>query len=337
MPSLDTPDAAAGYATLILLVAALVADAIVGNPRLPARWLPHPVRILGQMVGWLDRKLNRPYRRSYDLQLRGAAVVLLVCGVTAAFGLIVARFSASHPLGAVAELALMIPLFAQRSLFDHVRAVATALERSGLDAGRQAVAHIVGRDVESLDQHGVARAAIESCAENFADAVVAPTLWYVLLGFPGLVVYKAVNTMDSMLGHTSTRYRAFGMAAARLDDAANWIPARIAGLYLAVAAVLVPTANAGAAVRTMLRDGRKHRSPNSGWPESAAAGALGLALAGPRRYGEVTVDDPWIGGGRARATARDIHRALWLYAASCLINGLIVGLLAVIRAGRSGS
>jgi adenosylcobinamide-phosphate synthase len=324
-----TPDAPP-YNPLIILAAALVVEAVVGNPRLPDGGVPHPIRLLGRLIDWLDRKLNRPCRPAYDLRIRGACVVLLVCGLTAGFGLLVARFSASHPIGALVELVLVVVLLAQRSLFDHVRAVAIALQRSGLSAGRSAVAHIVGRDVETLDQHGVARAAIESCAENFADAVVAPTLWYVLLGFPGLLVFKAVNTMDSMLGHDNARHRAFGMAAAHLDDVANWIPARIAGIYLVAAALLVPTARAGRAARTMMRDSRNHRSPNSGWPESAAAGALGLALAGPRRYGEVVVDGPWIGSGRAGATAGDIERALWLYAAGCGVNGLIVVILIVV-------
>jgi adenosylcobinamide-phosphate synthase len=205
------------------------------------------------------------------------------------------------------------------------------LKTQGLEAGRKAVAHIVGRDVRRLDAHGVARAAIESCAENYSDAVVAPTFWYVLFGFPGLLVYKAVNTTDSMIGYRSPRYRAFGMAAARTDDAANFLPARLAGVFLCTAALFVPTARPVAGLRTMLRDAGNHRSVNAGWPEGAAAGALGLALAGPRTYTDSVIDDAWIGDGRAKATPRDIDRALYLYAVACLINAFVVAGLVTAR------
>jgi adenosylcobinamide-phosphate synthase len=155
----------------------------------------------------------------------------------------------------------------------------------------------------------VARAAIESLAENFSDGVVAPVCWYVLLGLPGLFAYKMANTLDSMIGHRSPHYRAFGWAAARFDDALNLVPARLAGLLVSAAALFAKDARSGAALRVMLRDARKHRSPNAGWPEGAMAGALGLALAGPRRYAEGVVSDPWLGDGTARATVADIARA----------------------------
>ena len=229
------------------------------------------------------------------------------------------------------ELLLTVLLVAQRSLFEHVRAVAKALQSDGLEGGREAVSHIVGRDVRQLDTPGVARAAIESCAENYSDAVVAPVFWYVLFGFPGMLVYKSVNTMDSMIGYTTLRHRAFGMTAARLDDALNLIPARLAGLFLAAAAAFVPRAHPLSALRVMWRDAAKHRSPNAGWPEAAMAGSLGLALAGPRRYGDVVIEDPWIGDGRTDATDEDIRRALRVFVVGCLFNGLVVALLALIR------
>ena len=212
-----------------------------------------------------------------------------------------------------------------------VRAVALALSERGLDAGRAEVAHIVGRDVRQLDEHGVARAAIESCAENFSDGVVAPVFWYVLFGLPGMLAYKAVNTMDSMLGYRNERYLAFGWAPARLDDVANLLPARLSGMLLSGAAALAPEANAASGFRTMLRDARLHRSPNAGWPEAAMAGALGLSLSGPRRYPGLVVNDPWIGSGTARATARDVARALSLFAIACALNGSIVAVLAAAR------
>jgi adenosylcobinamide-phosphate synthase len=195
-----------------------------------------------------------------------------------------------------------------------------------LPGGREAVRHIVGRDPLSLDAHGVARAAIESLAENFSDGVVAPVFWYLLLGLPGLFAYKMANTLDSMIGHRTPHYRAFGWAAARLDDVLNTVPAPLSGVLLAVAAVFATNGRPGHALAIMLRDGRKHRSPNAGWPESAMAGALGLALAGPRRYAEGLVADPWLGDGRARAGVADIRRGLQLYRLACLLEGgLLLG------------
>ena len=235
------------------------------------------------------------------------------------------------PFGWLAELVLVTSLVAQRSLYRHVVAVARGLDEGGLEQGRRAVAHIVGRDPGALDEHGVARGAIESCAENFADGVIAPVFWYVLLGLPGLLAYKMVNTLDSVIGYRSPRYRAFGAVAARLDDALSFLPARLSGLLIALAAVFVPWASPLRAVRTMLRDGRKHRSLNAGWPEAAMAGALGLALAGPRRYAETVVKDAWMGGGRARATPRDIRAALYLFVVACLIG---IGIVAALAAAK---
>ena len=186
--------------------------------------------------------------------------------------------------------------------------------------------HIVGREPASLDAFGVARAAIESLAENFIDGVVAPVFWYLLLGLPGLLAYKTANTLDSMIGHRTPRYRDFGWAAARFDDALNLVPAPLSGLLLVTAAAFAKGGRPGRALMIMLRDGRKHHSPNAGWSESAIAGALGLALAGPRRYPEGLVADPWLGDGTARAATPDIARALRLYRLACLIlGGLLFG------------
>ena len=186
--------------------------------------------------------------------------------------------------------------------------------------------HIVGRDPASLDTHGVARAAIESLAENFSDGVVAPVFWYLVLGLPGLFAYKMANTLDSMIGHRTTHYRAFGWAAARLDDLANFVPARISGVLIAARRCFAREGRPSRALLIMLRDGRKHRSLNAGWPEGAMAGALGLALAGPRRYAEEAVADPWVGEGTARAAPADIARALMIYRNACLIEwGLVIG------------
>jgi len=230
--------------------------------------------------------------------------------------------------GWAVELALVWMMLAQQSLFFHVRSVARALSKEGLAGGRVAVARIVGRDPMSLDEHGVARAAIESCAESFADGVVGPVFWYVLFGFPGMLACKTVNTLDSMMGHRSERYLAFGTVAARLDDAMMLIPARIAAFLLVIASVFVPRGRPRLAWRTMWRDHGHHASPNSGWPEAAMAGALDLALAGPRRYGGELVNTGWIGAGRARATAADIRASLFMLAVACLLDiGLVIGLI----------
>ncbi len=319
-----------GFDPLVLLLLALIVEAYVGEARFIFKTVRHPVKIIGDGIGFFDRKLNREDRSEVDRAVRGVLVVLGVTGLAFAVGWGVAWLSLNHPLGWIVEFLGLVSLLAARGFYDHVRAVARAL-RDNVEDARQAVSHIVGRDPDSLDGPGVARAAIETLAENFGDGVVAPVFWYVLFGFPGLLVYKAVNTMDSMIGYRSPKYRAFGMTAARLDDVLNFIPARLAGLFLVFAAAFVPTAKPLEALRIMLRDSRFHRSFNAGWPEGAMAGALGLALAGPRHYPGTTINDPWIGDGSAEAGPKDISRALYLYFVACLINAMWVAAIAMMR------
>ena len=318
LPSLDDP--------LLLLLAGLAFDALFGDLPMVFRFLPHPVVLAGRAIARFERKLNRPTRTERARRERGVLTVIALVGAAAAVGWVIQALCRGRPFGALIEAALIGILIAMRSLFLHVAAVMLALREGGLEAGRKAVSHIVGRDPARLDRHGVARAAIESLAENFSDGVVAPVFWYLVGGLPGLFAYKMANTLDSMIGHRSERYRAFGWAAARFDDFLNLAPARLSGLLLAVSALFVKEARPGQSIVAMLRDARKHRSPNAGWPEAAMAGALGLALAGPRHYAEGIVEDPWIGGGTARATTADISRALRLYYAACLLlsGGLIV-------------
>lgn len=325
------PGGLASPETLLLLLLALAIDAAVGDMPGLFRVVPHPVRLAGGVIGALERRLNRDKRSEATRKVRGLLLALVLGSLAAAAGWVVASASRAYPYGWLLELFFVAVLVAQRGLYNHVRQVSVALRDKGLGAAKAAVRHIVGRDLEALDEHGVARAAIESCAENFSDGVVAPAFWYILLGLPGLMAYKAVSTMDSMIGHRSARYRAFGMAAARLDDLLNLVPARIAGALIAVAALFAPTANPARALKTMVGDARKHSSPNAGWPEGAMAGALGLALAGPRRYGEVVADDPWIGDGRARATYQDINRSLYLFAVACLVHAGVIAVLAGVR------
>jgi adenosylcobinamide-phosphate synthase len=216
-------------------------------------------------------------------------------------------------------------LLAQRSLYEHVQAVAEALAKDGLAAGRRSVSLIVGRNPERLDEAGVARAAIESLAENFSDGIVAPTFWMAVAGLPGGAAYKMLNTADSMIGHRSPRYAAFGWAAARLDDLLNLPASRLSAVLIAVAAPWVGGSAAGA-WRAVRRDATRHRSPNAGWPEAAMAGALGIALAGPRVYGETMVEDAFMGNGRQELAAGDIEQALRLYRVACALQWVLLGL-----------
>ena len=309
-----------------VVLAALLIDFATGDPPWLYRRVPHPVVVLGKLVELAERVLYAPSPRWRGV-LGGVVTVLVVVSVAAAVAwpidrLLVERWA--H--GWVLEAAVASTLLAFRGLHDHAGAVAAGLERN-LAEGRDAVRHMVGRDTVSLDESGVVRGAIESVAENFSDAVVAPLFWYVVAGLPGLFAYKAVNTLDSMLGHRTERYRHFGIAAARLDDLVNFLPARLAGLYFVAAACLLPGANGSHAWRVMIRDARKHRSPNAGWQEAAVAGALDIAIAGPRRYSHATVDDAWMGDGRARLGAGDIRRCQHLYVAAGALVALTLALL----------
>jgi adenosylcobinamide-phosphate synthase len=311
---------------LLLLLAGIAIDALFGDMPAAFAHIPHPVVLAGRAISFFDRKLNRASRSERSRRERGIVTVIALVGLAAGLGIAVDRLCQGSPIGAAIEALVIGILLAQRGLYEHVAAVAVALERSGLPAGREAVRHIVGRDPMRLDAPGVARAAIESLAENFSDGVVAPVFWYLLLGLPGLLGYKMANTLDSMIGHRTLRYRSFGWAAARFDDGLNLVPARLSGLLLAAAAAFVGEASAGRAFATLLRDARKHHSPNAGWPEAAMAGALGLALAGPRDYAEGRVEDPWLGSGTPLARPADIGRALRLYALACLLlAGVILG------------
>lgn len=257
----------------------------------------------------------------------GIVAFLILLGVTLAASLaLVALCRLAGPLALLPLALLASSLLAQRSLHEHVARVAEGLERGGLTGGRKAVAMIVGRNPESLDEAGVARAAIESLSENFSDGIVAPAFWLGAGGLPGGALYKAINTADSMIGHKSPRHLAFGWAAARLDDLVNLPASRLTALLLTAAAALDRQADAGAAWRAVRRDAGRHRSPNAGWPEAAMAGALGLRLAGPRVYGAIRVEDSWMGDGRAEATAADIRRALALYRRACLLLWGLAGI-----------
>ncbi len=301
-----------GAALALALLVAFSIDALLGDPSWLYRRLPHPVAAFGRLVEVAEAKLNRAARGRSALIWRGLLVTASFVLLAGALGWALAALAHQLPAGAVVEGVIASSLIAYRGLHDHVREVARGLRQS-LEAGRAAAAKIVGRDPRSLDAAGTARAAVESLAENFSDAVVAPLFFFALLGLPGLFAYKAINTLDSMLGYRDVRYEAFGKAAARLDDAANWLPARLSALLFAAAAVIMPSASAHQALAAVLRDAPRHRSPNAGWPEAAVAGALGFALGGPRRYGPREIADNWMGDGRSALDAADVERALTLY------------------------
>lgn len=304
---------------------ALLIERIAGYPAPLLAAIGHPVMWMGRLIEMLDRRLNRSGLPGAARKRRGVASLLLLLLAVGAPAALLAGLLRSIPFGWVAEALFASTLLAQKELGRAVGAVADGLDVS-LEQGRTAVRDIVGRDPEALDEPGVARAAVESLAESTSDGVVAPLFWLALLGLPGIALYKAVNTADSMIGHRTERHRDFGWASARFDDLVNWIPARLTGLLIVLAA---PFAGGSARLAwdVMLSDAKKHDSPNAGWPEAAVAGALGFALGGPRSYGGEVYELPQFGTGRADLGPADIRGALRLYGA---VLNLALGLCAAL-------
>ena len=315
--------------TLGILALALLIEAVAGYPDGLYRALGHPVTWIGRLIAALERRLNRGTPRAR--RLGGVLALLILLATVAAATLVLTAVAglAGHALGLLLLAVLAASLPAQRSLFVHVRRVAAALRADGIVGGRRAVSMIVGRNPESLDEAAVCRAAIESLAENFSDGIVAPAFWIGAGGLTGGALYKAINTADSMVGHRTPRYEAYGWASARLDDLVNLPASRLTALLLIAAAALTREASPSGAWRVIRRDAGHHRSPNAGWPEAAMAGALGLRLAGPRIYGETRVEDAWMGDGRAELGPDDIFRALKLYRTACALQFTLVATGAV--------
>lgn len=302
------------------MLVAMALDAAIGWPGALYRRIGHPVTWLGRLIDGLEHALNRGGAR----RLKGLLTALLVTGAAAGTGLALLALLPGGWPGAVLAGVLAWPLVALRSMHDHVAAVARPLAQGDLAGARQAVAMIVGRDPSQLDQAGVARAAAESLAENTSDGIVAPLFWGVVLGLPGIAAYKAINTLDSMIGHRTDRFEAFGWASARIDDLVNLIPARLTGALFALT-----SARPGAAFRVMRADARRHRSPNAGWPESAMAGALGIRLSGPRVYADRVADEPWINSTAPDPGARDLARGLALYRRAMVALAGLIGIVAL--------
>ena len=293
-----------------LLLGAMALDAVMGEPRWLWSRVPHPAVLMGRLIGWADMRFNTGPRWH-----NGVLVVMGLVAGAALLGVVIEAL----PLGWLWSLVGGAILLAQRSLVQHVQAVADGL-RYGVGEGRRAVAMIVGRDTRDLDEAAVARAAIESAAENFSDGVIAPAFWYLVGGLPGILVYKIVNTADSMIGYRTPRHEEFGWAAARLDDVLNWVPARITAALIALAFW------SGRAVDVVRQDAGLHRSPNAGWPEAAMAGVLDVALSGPRSYHWKSRDFPWVNGsGERQIGVAEIERAIsvlwrvWAVVAACTL------------------
>ena len=315
---------------LLLALAALVLEAAIGYPQALYRVIGHPVTWIGWLIAALERWLNREKWSGNMRRMTGILTLMVLLAVVGGVSYRIEWLLSETLIGFVGLVLIASSLPAQRSLDEHVRAVAEGLEKDGLAGGRRSVAMIVGRNPDMLDESGVSRAAIESLAENFSDGVVAPLFWMAVGGLPGAALYKAANTADSMIGHRTPRYENFGWAAARFDDLINLPASRLAALWIVLAALFMPRASAREAVRAIFRDARKHRSPNAGWPEAAMAGALGLKLAGPRVYGSELVDDAYMGEGRRDAGADDIRHALRLYRGACLIEALVLASLVIV-------
>jgi adenosylcobinamide-phosphate synthase len=312
-----------------LALLALLVELIAGYPHALMKAIGHPVTWMGRLIDFLDKRLNRDDADAESRRKAGAIALFFLLLIVGAIAFVVETALLLLPFGLIFAGIAASTFIAQRSLYAHVANVADALDTGNIVKAREEVAHIVGRDTAKLDEAGVARAAIESLAENFSDGVVSPVFWIWLAGLTGGAVYKVVNTADSMVGHRSERYENFGKPAAQLDDLVNLPGARLSGLLIVAAAALSGSTSAGGAWHTMIGDASKHASPNAGYPEAAMAGALGLALGGPRSYHGKDVEGAWLGDGRREAKAADVYAALELYGRA---DGLLIALVFVLAA-----
>lgn len=305
--------------TLMILLIALIVDRFVGDPDWLWRRFSHPVVLFGKAIEIADKQFNHPETSELQREKLGFISIAVLLIAVVVMGLIASSlFERLGFLGTSLEIAILAVFLAQKSLADHVKAVATGLRQSGLEGGRSAVSMIVGRTPETLDESGVCRAAVESLAENASDGVVAPAFWYAVFGLPGLFAYKMLNTADSMIGHKTERHRSFGRASAKLDDLANWLPARLTAMFIILSRSL---SDIEENVVSLWRNAKLHRSPNAGWPESAMAIVLGIALGGPRIYDGDMADEQFMNAsGRQELTADDIDAAIAVFYRAMLVG-----------------
>lgn len=311
--------------TAAIMLVALCLDALIGWPNFLYKRIGHPVVWIGKLISRLDKDLNRADWHPPTRRLMGILTALFVILACASVGRFVQVTVGDGALGFVLSVLVAWPLIAVHSLYNHVRDVAEPLSQGSLPEAQTAVSMIVGRDPSFLDTSGVGRAAIESLSENASDGVVAPVFWGVVFGLPGLMAYKAINTLDSMIGYKTPKHIDFGWASARIDDVANWIPARLTGGLIALA-----SGKPERAIAVIRQDARKHRSPNAGWPEGAMAGALDVRLSGPRVYHDGISSDPWLNSEARDVDAHDVNTALDVFQRAMLAFAGLLVLLALI-------
>ena len=290
------------------MLIALGLDACVGWPDSLYRCIGHPVSWLGRVITTCEHRLNTAQATDRYRFWAGACLSLGLVGLVSGLGMIVEHLLPDGWAGVVLVGILAWPLVAARSMYTHVAAVLSPMLAGDLTGARRAVSMIVGRDPDQLDQAGICRASLESLAENSSDGIVAPLFWGAVLGLPGIMAYKVINTLDSMIGHRNDRFEQFGKFAARLDDVVNLVPARLTGVLFAFV-----SAHPWAALSCMMREAGFHRSPNAGWPETSLAAALKVRLSGPRAYGDGLSDEPWVNGAASDPSPDDLKRGLQLY------------------------
>ena len=307
------------------MIIALAIDGLIGWPAPLFAKIGHPVTWLGALISFLETRWNKATHSNTQRFFLGAFAALIAIAASAVIPIMISGLIQLEWLKILIFGILAWPLVAMRSMHDHVRDVAMPLMQNDLPAARQAVSMIVGRDPAQLDENGIARAALESLAENSSDGIVAPVFWGALFGFTGIAAYKAINTLDSMIGHRNARYEYFGKFAARLDDVVNYLPSRLTGILFALA-----SGHFGKSVSVIAKDARFHRSPNAGWPEAALAGGLDIRLSGPRIYGDRIAREPWVNNGAKDPDAGDIDRGLALYRRMMVALALLLGIVALI-------
>lgn len=315
---------------LLILLLAIILDMLVGDPDWIWRKFPHPVVGFGKVISVLDQYLNRVRDNRSMRKKLGILALVIMLSLALIIGLLLsALFQQFGVIGFAIEIIIVAVLIAQKSMSDHIKAIIDPLSKGDIEGARQAVGMIVGRETSQMDASDVTRSSIESLAENFSDGVVAPVFWYALLGLPGILMYKMLNTADSMIGHKTVEHEDFGWASAKLDDLANWLPARISAILISLAAFIsIGMLSFKNAIWTVLNNASLHRSPNAGWPETAMAGAFNVVLSGPRTYdGHITLEPYLNPTGRLKLTHLDLKNAHKLFWLSCILEAIFILLI----------
>ena len=312
---------------VLVLLAALVIEAVAGAL---LHTLPTPARLLSTALAGIERRLNRPHRNARERTWRGLILVLFCAAFAILVGLAANRGLSGQTYAWPIHLALLVGLIGQSRLIRSGYGVRIALAAGKINTARRLVAGLVARDTAALDAYTVRRAALEGCANGLAERVVGPAFWYLIAGLPGLFLFWSLSLLNHQIGHQTPRYGDFGLAAMGAAKAAIIIPASLAAVLISLAAMIAPGCHPIAALRTIATGVHAHLSRTAGWTEGALAGALGVALGGPRRYGGEGVSIPWIGSGRARVTDTDLRYATYLVVVSCLLHAALIAGLAVV-------